>query len=1199
MSNTIIFPGAALLLMGLEAVKQATEGKGPVAGYMIKEAHFLRPVILSGPSEQKSDAGTETILHLRPVRRSFEQQQTWFDIVIFALTNEQWNECFRASVQVQYEQDESLAKQIDAGSQKHIQDKHVLQQYQEATSQCRRLVDRTAFYRYLMDNGLQYGKTFQLLQQIYWDGKQSTVSKIDVSEDHSTISIPVHPAVLDSTLHSFVLHISDGIKRSSRPHVPHQITDAWISARGWQLAETNSVRLLAGASPRPGGQSLEGAVRAISEDGRLLCSFPSVILRAVESSANKLNMDKSYLWGIEWKPQLSLLSSEQLRPLCGVGNSSADVTDWEKYHRSLNSILARVLYSTHRQLQSDEVAKAVPNKLQKYVRWLNHCVGQMDTAPRDLDCTSIEEDLKQLDHSHPSWGFYPAMARSLDAILTGERDPLGVAFDTGLAELFYEDLFRPICDQRLESLLGLLCHEKPGMKIIEVGAGTGGWTRCVLPILQAFERRTGANAFTEYLYTDISGAFFEKARERFFEFSSRMSFKPFDLERDPEIQGIRPGSYDLVIAGSCLHATEDLSATIRNVRRLLKNGGHFLNVEPIAPEKIMTNFGFGLLPGWWLCNEPWRELSPIVNETTWDDLLRANGFSGTDIVLRDYESDVCHIASAMFSTASPEPIDTSSWSVLILLDPRSSHQVEAAQRLQQELRSQAKCKSKITDLENIDTTDLSDSYVTISLLELRSAFFWEIQSEAYESLKQLTRHCQRILWVTSTQVNDAMQPFYSLMKGFWRSIRSEAFEKHVVTVEIERRTPEDVESEIRCITRVFEASFLNGSPELEYVAHDEMITSGRLVKDEALNDKVRGLLAPQITFEPLGKYPPVRLAVEQPGLLDTMCFTETSCVDQELGPGEVEIETKAWALNFRDVFIALGRLEEEDIGSDCAGVVTKVGSACQQLKPGDRVCAASLGCFESVCRVPERATYKIPDELSFEAASSVLAPGMTAYHSLINIARLKKGEKILIHSAAGGTGQMAIEIGKLVGAEIFCTVGSPEKKEMLMEKGISPDHIFFSRNTTFAQSIRHVTNDYGVDVVLNSLSGDGLRASFECLAPYGRFVEIGKQDIVANSALPMARFARNITFSAVDLAHISETDPTLLGQLLTAVMDLLTKYKVQHPSPLNIYPISDVQKAFRFFQSGKHLGRIIINIDKDEVVPVSPLLLSLKLFFFW
>ena len=210
-SNTIIFPGAALLLMGLEAVRQATEGKGSATGYMIKEAHFLRPVILPGPSEQKFDTGTETILHLRPVRRSFEQQQTWFDITIFALTNEQWNECFRASVQIQYEKDEGLAQQVDAGSEKRLQSERVLQQYQEATSQCKRSVDTTAFYRYLMDNGLQYGNTFQLLQQIYWDGKWSAISQVDVSADHSTISIPVHPTVLDSAMHSFVLHISDGI----------------------------------------------------------------------------------------------------------------------------------------------------------------------------------------------------------------------------------------------------------------------------------------------------------------------------------------------------------------------------------------------------------------------------------------------------------------------------------------------------------------------------------------------------------------------------------------------------------------------------------------------------------------------------------------------------------------------------------------------------------------------------------------------------------------------------------------------------------------------------------------------------------------------------------------------------------------------------------------------------------------------------
>jgi NADPH:quinone reductase-like Zn-dependent oxidoreductase len=153
--------------------------------------------------------------------------------------------------------------------------------------------------------------------------------------------------------------------------------------------------------------------------------------------------------------------------------------------------------------------------------------------------------------------------------------------------------------------------------------------------------------------------------------------------------------------------------------------------------------------------------------------------------------------------------------------------------------------------------------------------------------------------------------------------------------------------------------------------------------------------------------------------------------------------------------------------------------------------------------------------------------------------------------------------------------------------GIPEDHIFSSRNTSFAQGIMRVTKGYGVDVVLNSLSGDGLRASWECVAPYGRFVEIGKADIKANSSLPMASFAKNVSFSAVDLFHIAQSDEELTSRLLNTTMDLLTRGLIEHPSPLHIYPGSEVEQAFRYLQSGRSSGRIVIGIDHDDVVPVS------------
>ncbi|KAF2679797.1 KR-domain-containing protein [Lentithecium fluviatile CBS 122367] len=210
---------------------------------------------------------------------------------------------------------------------------------------------------------------------------------------------------------------------------------------------------------------------------------------------------------------------------------------------------------------------------------------------------------------------------------------------------------------------------------------------------------------------------------------------------------------------------------------------------------------------------------------------------------------------------------------------------------------------------------------------------------------------------------------------------------------------------------------------------------------------------------------------------------------------------------------------------------------------------------------------------------------MTAYHSLIEVARLQEGEKVLIHAAAGATGQLAILVAQSVGAEVFATVGCNEKKEILLRNfGIPTDHIFYSRNASFKKGIMRVTKGYGVDVVLNSLVGNGLHASLECVAPYGRFVELGKADIKANSSLPMACFANNVYFSAVDLRHIYYFRRDAGYRLITKTMELFKDGTLQCPYPLHVYPVSSIEEAFRYFQSGKNTGRIVITAGPDDTI---------------
>lgn len=218
----------------------------------------------------------------------------------------------------------------------------------------------------------------------------------------------------------------------------------------------------------------------------------------------------------------------------------------------------------------------------------------------------------------------------------------------------------------------------------------------------------------------------------------------------------------------------------------------------------------------------------------------------------------------------------------------------------------------------------------------------------------------------------------------------------------------------------------------------------------------------------------------------------------------------------------------------------------------------------------------------------MIITGSTVYQSLINVAKLQRGESILIHAASGATGQMAIQIAKHLGCDIYVTVGFNKKKELIMERyGIPEDHIFYSRNLSFAKGIRSMTQDRGVDVVLNSLSGDALIATWELIAPYGRFIELGTLDIYTNNKLPMSAFAKNVSFSAIAIDALSVERPKVFREIMLNVIDFFSKGILHSVHPFQLMSIKNFQDAMRLLQTGKTSGKIILSVDGADVIPVS------------
>lgn len=1183
-----------MLVMAMEAVQQMCPSGRKIAGYYIEEARFTNPIVIKDTWENK----TETMVHLRPDRKPDEKELEWSDVTIYsyAASDDQWTECFKARIKVQYQ---GSMDRGEAFRERRLADMRVLHQYREAVDACSRPIDSQVFYDDAAENGIEWRDWFRVLGDIYWDGGARTIGRVDVlkSPRHQTSSI-VHPAILDAAFHALRVSTTQGLSlSSSSTNIPVKLVDAWFAPSGWQQPDTSSIRYLAISQGLAGQERCDGAIYALAEDGSVLCTMGKLTMAAVSrSSTDNLTRQKTLLHSIEWKPQLSLLEADQLARVCDADTfPDKDEDTMLLHYNRLRVVLDEAIHQALAAV-SDDDDMHIPESMKRHLEWMRYHAKELAAPPRGISGEEREALLQEIETTRPAWKLHATVVRELLPILTGKSDPLQVIFGSDQADVFYADMFENVCDHRLRKFLDLASHENPGLRILEVGAGTGGMTGRVLSAFRELEQESGALKFSHYTYTDVSPAFFERASRRWEPLKDRMSFKTFDMKLDPGKQGFDLSQYDLVVAGSVLHATEDLIGTVRNVRKLLKPNGHLLVLETVAPDDVASNFTFGLVPGWWGRREKWRGLSPAIPESQWDTVLKAAGFSGNDLCLRDYKNDACHLFSIIVSRAQvdAESRDEAASTppsrlILVVSDDTNRHQTRLANLVCTRLSHYQ--ESKIVPLDQVQDTDIAQEDIVISLVEANRPLLAALSGSAFDAIRSLIQRAQKLLWVTEASAGDERLPHYSVVQGFMRTVRAEEIGKNLVTLAIESRDDDDDTAHSQYIAQIFKAAFGSTPPskEREYVVRNGQLTTGRVTEDVAQNDSLRSLLRPQLRRKPWLAGPALKLAVGASKTADSLCFVEDETYGDQLGSNEVEIEAKTWAINFRDVLIALGRIDSRGLGADCAGIVTRVGPSCDPaIKPGDRVCMVSLHCMRAYPRASDKAVLKIPDSLSFEAAASVLVPGMTAYYGLLDVARLRRGEKILIHSAAGSTGQMAVWIAKMKGAEIFATTSTDDKRQFLKDTmGIPDDHVLYSRDTSFAQAIKRMTNGYGVDVVLNSLSGDGLQASWSCMAPFGRFIDMAEADVRSNSMLPMGSFAHNVSFSAIDLSHVIQSDPELTSRLLEATVELLIDGRIVHPSPLHTYPVSQLEQAFRHLQGGRNIGRVMITLDRSDMVPVS------------
>lgn len=328
------------------------------------------------------------------------------------------------------------------------------------------------------------------------------------------------------------------------------------------------------------------------------------------------------------------------------------------------------------------------------------------------------------------------------------------------------------------------------------------------------------------------------------------------------------------------------------------------------------------------------------------------------------------------------------------------------------------------------------------------------------------------------------------------------------------------------------------------------------------------------------------LEAMQPGVLDSLVLRMAG--RRPPAAGEVEVQVHAAGINFKDVMKAMdlisdtvlqGSFSGRALGSECSGTIVAVGADVTGFAVGDEVIAVAQASLGGFVTTRANAVVHKPPHLSFAEAATLPIAFLTASYALHDLGRLQAGERVLIHTATGGVGLAAVQLAQQAGAEIFATAGSPEKRAYLQKLGVQ--HVMDSRTLAFADEIMEITGGQGVDVVLNSLTGDALLKSLSVLAPYGRFLELGKRDIDANTQLGLRPFQNNLAFYSIDLDRLFHDRPQRAGAMLRDLVQIVNERKLQ-PLPQHVFSLTKAAEAFQLMANAQHMGKIVLTAPERE-----------------
>lgn len=721
------------------------------------------------------------------------------------------------------------------------------------------------------------------------------------------------------------------------------------------------------------------------------------------------------------------------------------------------------------------------------------------------------------------------------------------------------------------------------IKILEVGAGTGGTSSVVLKQIQQYKQ------YVTYVYTDISYAFTKYGRKEYGQYPF-IEFKVLNIENDPLSQGYVTGVFDIVIATNVLHATKNIYNTVTNIQSLLKKNG-WLVLNEITKVLKFDLFTFGFLKGWWLFEDASFRMqdSPLLGISHWKKILSDTGFKKVNVSVNDIHSDY-ELWQNVFIAESNGVVKVHSkaetQSAKKEVKELSVKNIESCGKQKKMVTKIVKKPTKIKKMVRKKVEAPKDNYTFVKeKISLCICESLEMEHSEIDFEKSFVEYgIDSILAVDLvTQVNNTLgivlrttvlfdyvnveELTKYITKNYGNKLLPEVMEEVEEEIEIEVEVEEEIEVEVEDEDTV----------ETESEAIDKTIASPPVSNEE---EKIDAESSCELDLEKGTSY---GLVIDRPKSVDQIAISEFQI--REPNEDEVQIKTNAASINFGDILCVKGLYPNMPTypfvpGFEVSGIVTKTGENVKDIKPGEYVIGllnGTLGGHSALVNCNQMYVCKKPDNISFVDASAFAVVFLTVWRAFEK-AEVGNGDRILIQTAAGGIGLIAVQMAKLRGAEIFATVGEQKKADYLVKMGVK--HIINYRTEDFKEKILQLTDNKGMDVVLNTLSGDAIQKGIDILAPEGRYVEIALTGLKSAGKLNLTRMLENQDFYSVDLSKIMKKSPETAKKYMNIMQEYLQKGEVK-PTVGKVFPAKNIKEAYQYMEERGNIGKVVLTFDEE------------------